>query len=552
MSSNNADAAVDAVVDNPPPPMETPSETPAQTDAKDSSDAPMLDNLLPPLENPPENPAQTDTKDSSDDPMDDSSSASSTNSSSPPSPPADPINLIAQAVAQKDQGNTHFKSGNLSLASRSYRKGTSLLKDLNHSNAGDDQVKSLLISLQTNLSMVCYKQNKHQQSRDVASKALGVDATSVKALYRRAVAHRKLADYDAARKDLREALRHDAANRDVQRELVSIKKEVEREKARQKMGLAKAFSNKGGSFLYNDKEEEEKRKLRAKQKENEAKKEAIKKRKLEWEDECVQRMSRGEEAITFKDWDKERKKKDDDDKKAAKKIKEDEDRKKAEQRALQKSNRAAETAESSDSDDDDLDMKQFRGYKKTSDGRTTSYFSREQTEEEKRLLGNIAPQRLDAVGTATGEGKGASAWNQAGTWEEKNTSDWCSKSLTSFLQKVSVQIEGLTGLVKDVKDLTGDASVAFVSAKKRYVFDYHASLCYKIIDSEKEVLASGDLNLPDISSTAISDELEVEVMRWTVVPSEEFQELATKCREEIVKQVRSQVLLFVSAFNAEY
>lgn len=464
----------------------------------------------------------------------------------------DPINLIAKAVAQKDEGNTHFKSGKLSLASRSYRKGTSLLKELNHGNSGDDQVKSLLLSLQTNLSMVCYKQNKHQQSRDVASKALGVDGTSVKALYRRAVANRKLADFDAARKDLREALKHDAANRDVQRELISIRKELEREKSRQKIGLAKAFSSTGSSFLYDDKEEEERKKLELKKAENIAKKETLKKRKLEWEEVCVQRMSRGEEAITYKDWDSEQKKKDAEEEKTIQKLKSEEERKRAEQRVMQKSKQASSTVVCSDSDDDELDDIQYRGYKKTSDGRTTSYFSREQTEEEKKLQGNIAPQRLDTVGMTSGEGAGASAWNTAGTWEERNTSDWCSKSLTSFLEQVSVQTGGCNGLVKEVKDLTGEASVAFVSGKKRYVFDYHASLCYKIINSEKEVLASGDLKLPDISSTAISDELEVDILRWGVAPSADCVDQVTNCREELVNQVRSQVLLFVNAFNSQY
>jgi len=89
--------------------------------------------------------------------------------------PVDPTSLILQAVSLKEVGNNHFKSGNLTEASRSYRKGTSLLKNLNNQNTGDEQVKALLLSLQTNLSMVCLKQNKPKQSRDVATSALSVD-----------------------------------------------------------------------------------------------------------------------------------------------------------------------------------------------------------------------------------------------------------------------------------------------------------------------------------------------------------------------------------------
>jgi len=538
--------------------MSSANEAPAKMEKEDEH-PPLIENPVsdPPAKKDDDTSNEIQNSSGEEDSDNDRTSTTSTSSSSKKDTSkeesaeieTDPTNLIAKAVVKKDEGNAHFKSGNLSKASRSYRKGTSLLKELNHYNSGDDQVKSLLLSLQTNLSMVCFKQNKHQQSRDVASSALGVDKTSVKALYRRAVANRKLADFDAARKDLREALRYDATNRDVQRELVSIKKEMERIKTQQKNGLAKAFSGKGSSFLYNDKEEEERKRIEAKKAEKLAKEEALKKRKLEWEDICVGRMSRGEEAITYEDWDKEEKKKEDEREKATKKAKkEEENRRQAERRASKKD---SSPAESSDSDEELSDM-QFRGYKKTSDGRTTSYFDREQTEEEKKLQGNITPQRLDTAGMSSVEGGGASAWNQAGTWEERNTSDWCTTSLTSFLEKASVQAEGCNGLVKEVKNLTGEASVAFVSGKKRYVFDYHTVLCYKIINSEKEVLASGEMNLPDISSTAISDELEVVLMQLEVAPRPDSLELVTNCRDELVKQVRSQVLLFVDAFNSQY
>lgn len=220
--------------------------------------------------------------------------------------------------------------------------------------------------------------------------------------------------------------------------------------------------------------------------------------------------------------------------------------------------------EESDSSDDELtekEMQMLRGYKKTSDGRTTSYFSREQTEEEKKLLGNIAPQRLNAASappqrlestTSVSSGKSSSAWNQAGTWEEKDTSEWCNSSLTSYLKEASVEIDHFTARVNEVKDLFGDASVAFVSGKKRYVFDYNTVINYVILDEGDDELASGTLKLHDISSTAISDELEVDVMAWKKAPNEANIDIAHKCRDALVNQIRSQVLAFVSAFNAQY
>lgn len=197
-------------------------------------------------------------------------------------PPADPTVAIVEAMTQKEEGNAAFKEGDFTAAVRSYRKGTTLLKPFNKNNTGDEQVKSLLLTLQTNLSMVCFKQDKHKMSRDVASKALEIDPINVKALYRRAVAYRKLGDAESARSDLREALKHEPNNKAVRKELMSIKKDVEASRAKEKERLQKAFgANKGGSsFLYNDKEEEERRKAEEKKKQEEAEAEALKKRKI--------------------------------------------------------------------------------------------------------------------------------------------------------------------------------------------------------------------------------------------------------------------------------
>ena len=292
--------------------------------------------------------------------------------------PVDPNEALLQALNHKDEGNNHFKSGDLISAARSYRHGTTLLKNLNQNNTGDDQVKQLIISLQTNLSMVCFKQNKHKMSRDVAAKALEVDSKNVKALYRRAVASRAMGDIDAARSDLREALKLDPTNTAVKKELLLIKKSLEDQKQKEKARLQKAFSGKSGSLLYSDKEAEEQRKMEKKKEKERREAEALKKRKQEWEDECVRRMSSEppEEAISYEDWDKEKKKKEDDEEKARKKAKkEEEERKREEKRKAREAQKTSSQNNEDDSSDDELTEKELamlRGYKKTSDGRVVS------------------------------------------------------------------------------------------------------------------------------------------------------------------------------------
>ena len=225
--------------------------------------------------------------------VDDSGGENQDADEDPASKDATPEELVIQAMSHKEDGNSQFKAGDYDSSARSYRKGTNLLKKLNEGNTGDEQVKQLLITLQTNLSMVCYRQKKHKLSRDVASKALEVDSNNVKALYRRAVAHRAMGDVDAAKSDLKAALSVDPDNTAVKKELISIKMTIEESKAKEKARLQRAFSKKGGgSLLYSDKAEEEKRKEREKKEKEKLEKEALEKRKVEWENECVRRMAR--------------------------------------------------------------------------------------------------------------------------------------------------------------------------------------------------------------------------------------------------------------------
>jgi tetratricopeptide (TPR) repeat protein len=457
--------------------------------------------------------------------------------------------LLAKAATQKEKGNSFFNDGDLDKAARAYRKGTSLVKPLNKANSGDDQVKALLISLQNNLSMVMFKQEKYKLSRDVATKVLEMEDSNVKALYRRATANRKLGDVKEAKADLTKAYKADPANVAVKKELQAVKAYMEKSKTTEKSQMKKAFS----FGLYDDKIELERKKEAEKEAKKQEDDEVLKKRKKEWEDECVTRMANNGEAISYEEWDTERKLRDD----AVEALKKQQEKKKR----LEKKKKEETSKIAADSDDDDdllteQEMAQFRGYKKTKDGKTTSYFHREQSAEEIALLGNTAPQRLEGArvspeNTPTVNKPKASAWNQNGTtWEEKNTTEWCTTTLTQYLKEATAAEESLVAVVKKVNSLTGDASVAIAGGKKRYIFDYHAKLSFEI-RNEDDVVAAGSLQLPDINS-ASHDELEVEMSAWKTTPSEEYSEAANKCRKTLAGSVRSSVQRFVEGFNHHY
>jgi hypothetical protein len=221
----------------------------------------------------------------------------------------------------------------------------------------------------------------------------------------------------------------------------------------------------------------------------------------------------------------------------------------------------------------------MRGYKKTKDGRVTSYFTRELSEEERRAY-DTAPKRLDEASSggaaaaaaaaparlASGGGqlspsasssdvKGRSAWNLAGTWEEKDASTWCTGQLRKRLEACGFQSladeDYDVGVVK-VEKLDGHASVAIAGAKKRYIFEYEARLEYEIKSESDAVVASGVAHLPDVSSTHLDDDLEIMFDSWKKRPGPDSEKKALKARSNFVDQIRIQVKQWVQDFNEQY
>lgn len=476
-------------------------------------------------------------------------------------------NKLIEATQCKDEGNTYFKNAEYDKAARAYRKGCNLLKKIRRSrtttntsqNVVDDggQVQTLLLTLYSNLCMVTLKQCKFKQTIQFATTALEIDPGAVKVLYRRAMAYREMGSYDEAKGDLKQALAVEPNNAACKKELVTIKKVEEKVKTSQKKALAKAFSSDG--FLYNDKEEADRKREERLKEEKKQQEELLKKRKSQWEDECVKRMANNEPAISFEEWEKEEEEKEKKRKKEEKKKREAEKKKREEERKA----RRQSSTDASDSSDDELtkeELEKMRGYKKTADGRTTSYFTRELSEEEKRALGDIAPKRIDN-GSTTPEPitpmpsqrvSTGSAWNAAGTWEEKDTTEWCKGQLDKRLREVAVHTSRVHIEISEVDELTGEASVALTAGKKRYIFDFHAKLKYQITDLDAEkVIAKGNVRLPDICSTH-HEELEVAFDAWKKRPSPEMEKVCTDVRAKLADEIRSQVKIWVRDFNAQY
>ena len=97
----------------------------------------------------------------------------------------------------------------------------------------------------------------------------------------------------------------------------------------------------------------------------------------------------------------------------------------AKTKKFEASDAKTKSSSNGDTQDDSLFTKSdhVRGYKIRSDGKKTSYFDREISEETKRLIGDIAPKKIDPNAPAGGDdfvpkplpaAEGTSAWNKAG------------------------------------------------------------------------------------------------------------------------------------------
>ncbi|XP_077376673.1 protein unc-45 homolog B [Festucalex cinctus] len=96
----------------------------------------------------------------------------------------DPIQL-------KDEGNKYFQAGDIDRAIECYTKAINLCKD-----------KKVLAIIHRNRSACYLKKEKYSSAASDASKAIDVDASDIKALYRRCQALEKLGKLDMAFKDV--------------------------------------------------------------------------------------------------------------------------------------------------------------------------------------------------------------------------------------------------------------------------------------------------------------------------------------------------------------
>mmetsp|Transcript_4459 Transcript_4459/g.13527 ORF Transcript_4459/g.13527 Transcript_4459/m.13527 type:complete len:531 (+) Transcript_4459:128-1720(+) len=156
---------------------------------------------------------------------------------------------IEEIKLRKNKGNDLFKAGRSKLAKRHYEIATGFFECSTSELKADArrQVNQLTTACQLNIAACYSKENNNEKVLYHANKALEIEPSNVKALYRRGCAYMKADNHYKALQDFKHALEVDPENIDTKRKLrelnVLMAKQDAKEKGLYSSMFAKANKN---------------------------------------------------------------------------------------------------------------------------------------------------------------------------------------------------------------------------------------------------------------------------------------------------------------------
>ena len=104
--------------------------------------------------------------------------------------------------------------------------------------------------------------------------------------------------------------------------------------------------------------------------------------------------------------------------------------------------------------------------------------------------------------------QGTSAWNKAGTWEERDVTKWALDTLTAQLLAAEYILPegspspGAHATVTKVTKLDGNASYASVRGKKKYIYEFALTISWVLtLGDDHTKTCHGSMTFPDIDGT---------------------------------------------------
>ncbi|KAK6126683.1 hypothetical protein DH2020_039578 [Rehmannia glutinosa] len=146
-----------------------------------------------------------------------------------------------------------------------------------------------------------------------------------------------------------------------------------------------------------------------------------------------------------------------------------------------------------------------------------------------------------------------SAWNRAGTWEEKNLNTWASDRIKELLVSMGfLEFSGGRAEVEEVTRCYGDAFLVIVRNKKRVGYTYELTLKVKgewLIGGEKKKV-KGHLDVLEFTFGELDDlQIQVKLSDDEDIPREEQQRISQDLRL-FLQPLREKLLQFEEELKA--
>lgn len=386
--------------------------------------------------------------------------------------------------------------------------------------------------------MVLIKLEDWMKAISSASEVLKVEKGNVKALFRRGVAYHHSGSLEQAKLDLVRVLELDTTNAAAAKELVELNKTIKFHKQKEKESFKGMFNK----TMYQDREVERLAKVKREELDRQQEQD-------EWTQSKLARREINLEEQSFDDWKKEK----DEEKKLAKEREEKDRKDRPVTNSIPKppQSKPKDTSPEEEEEYDEEDSKILMETKK----KGYCYFRNEQSSELKALIGDITPKayvapenqgpvsaehikNIEDQSEVESEAMKVSSWNHAGTWEEKDMSQFAKDRLTALcleakasrsfdmsdpqslalaldamksglgdfssapsssssgggaLEQLEASMSSISAKVTSVKSVEGDAQIIVARGKKRHVYDFQVTLDFEVTVDSSPMGALGGL-----------------------------------------------------------
>lgn len=170
---------------------------------------------------------------------------------------SDPGKNIAKALELKEQGNEAFKQGDYRKAMGAYHEIFMYVHGFSEGAASSNvmpggttvpvsaeqmtQIRELKIAHHSNLAICLLKVGNVEKARDNCTKALAIDPSNIKCLFRRGKCYSHLGALDEAKTDLDQVLAQQPDNRDALREMQTLRSRFASHKKKEQKRFAGFF-----------------------------------------------------------------------------------------------------------------------------------------------------------------------------------------------------------------------------------------------------------------------------------------------------------------------